>query len=315
MSTNKRTIIKHSITAMLLTGAALAAPTTFAANTGDYAGDSCAACHGAIQSGGGSSGGVSLSVSKSSASNILNKCKANAGGMAAFCGAYTNAQANAVALQLGGKADLATGATATPTTKPATATPTTKPAITATPTTKPATATPTTKPAITATPTTKPAITATPTPKPATSTPVPGPTAGKTVSGSVGSSTSGAAATDVFAVTCGKGTVGLDVAITDNTSPAPLSLLTIQAVKDNAANIITAGAAAVIASSNDDDDDDDDSASSSASQLNKGAGVYTVLVSKQLSDAVGAEVYSANVNCVGSSRRAPSISISKKQDQ
>jgi len=343
MSTNKRTIIKHGISAMLLTGAALAAPTTaFALNSGDYNGDSCVACHGSIKSTGGSTGGsaTALSVSKSSASNILNACQSNKGGMGTFCGAYTNAQANAVASQLGGAANLSTGPTATPTTKPATATPTTKPA-TATPTTKPATATPTTKPATatptpvsaTATPTTKPATatptvkpatatpttkpaTSTPTPRPTTSTPVPGPTTGKTVSGSVGSSASGEAATDVFAVTCGRGTVGLNVGIVDNTSPAPVSLLTIQAVKDNAANLITAGSTTTIASSTDDDGhDDDDHDSGSASQLNKGSGVYTVLVSRQLSDAVGAELYSANVDCVGSGSRKPSISYTLKQNQ
>jgi hypothetical protein len=319
-----RSISKHGISALFLTGAALAMPSSAFAFTGTYSGDSCAGCHGSVSN-------TSVNT-PTTGTKILNAISANKGGMS-FLSGLTQAQADAIAAEInaanGGATPTTKPATATPTTKPATATPTTKPAtatpttkpvITATPTTVPVTATPTTVP-VTATPTTKPVVTATPTPKGTkpTATPVPSATAGKTIISSVGSQTSGSAATDVYAVTCGRGTVGLDVAITDNTSPTPVSLLTIQAVKDGAANIITAGGITTASSHHSSDDsygdDDHNSGSSSPSQLNKGSGVYTVLISKQLSDVLGSELYTATVNCVGSSSRAPSTSYVLKQDQ
>lgn len=199
-----------------------------------------------------------------------------------------------------------------------TATPTAVP--TAVPTAIP-TKVPTTTPTPVVTTTPKPTTTPTITPKPTT----PPFSSGKSISGSVGSEDSNDAATDVYTVTCGRGTLGLNIGIEDDTSPTPNAPLTIQATKGFAATIVTAGVAPKTQNddlSHDSDDDDDDDHDDyddyddylPPSLLDKGPGQYSVLITKHWSETVGAALYTAHLDCVGKYGKKPAINHLLKQD-
>jgi len=336
-SVTKR-ILLPSMSAMLLAGVALSAPTTAWAlfNSGNYTADACNACHGTIKATGGSTGGSGPALTKttSAASNILSFCKGNKGGMATYCGTYTNAQANAVAAQLGGAQDLSvatptTAPTATPTRAP-TATPTTAPtatptrAPTATPTTAP-TATPTTAP--TATPTTAPtatptaAPTATPTTAP-TATPTTAPTATPTTAPTATPTTAPTATPTAVPATPTPTTVPSTPASVELTKPKALgwmekgepasavwvvncdegavaltaSVIDFPPKKSPLVSIqITAGESASPLST---DFKDGDKNFSDVVRLENGVGPYTVTVNRQKTTWKGPELYSAKLGCV-----------------
>lgn len=117
----------------------------------------------------------------------------------------------------------------------------------------------------------------------------------KNVSASVGASDNGNAASVVYKVSCPKKTVKLAVSIND-LEPINDALLTIQALKDFSAVITT-------------DPVDADGNFSPIAYLERGAGAYTVIVSKQLSATLGAELFTAKIECIGKSRV-----VSKEQD-
>jgi hypothetical protein len=107
----------------------------------------------------------------------------------------------------------------------------------------------------------------------------------KTIVGSVGSSSDGDAATNVYKITCPKKTVKLAVSVNDQ-APVSDSVVTIQAFKNFSSSITS-------------DPIDGDDAFSPVANLERGSGLYTVLVSKQLSGTPDAEIFTAKLECVG----------------
>jgi hypothetical protein len=104
------------------------------------------------------------------------------------------------------------------------------------------------------------------------------------ISGAVGKATSGAARTDVYKVTCGKGTKYLSVAVKD-LIPVNPSKVSIQSSKDSASSALRT------------DKSDGDDSYSRTIILDRDSGVYRVKVNKSESSTIGAEAYDAQINC------------------
>jgi hypothetical protein len=123
-----------------------------------------------------------------------------------------------------------------------------------------------------------------------------------TVSGSVGSATSGASATDVYAVTCGAGTSKFYVAVKD-AAPAKAPVVSVQAVKGYLATPLSSDAT------------DGDVNYSPAANVAGSAGVFNLQVNKQLSSVVGAEAYTAEFVCVSAAgaKTTTSAAVIKQQ--
>lgn len=107
----------------------------------------------------------------------------------------------------------------------------------------------------------------------------------KTIVDSIGSSTNGDAATKVYKINCPKKTVKLAVSVNDQ-APVSDSVVSIQALKNYSASITS-------------DPIDGDDVFSPVADLVRGPGLYTVLVSKQLSGTPGSEIFTAKLECVG----------------
>lgn len=103
-------------------------------------------------------------------------------------------------------------------------------------------------------------------------------------SGTVGSATSGAAKTDVYAVTCGTGTAYLNVSVID-LAPVKAPKVSIQATKGTASSPLST------------DSVDGDAKYSPVVKLAKGAGIYTMKINKSVSTVKGAESYTAEFYC------------------
>jgi hypothetical protein len=105
-----------------------------------------------------------------------------------------------------------------------------------------------------------------------------------TQSGTLGNTTSGAAATDVYQLSCPAGTARLYVRIKD-LAPALPSLVSIQAAKDRLSSTLSVDGA------------DGDAFYSSAVTLRRVAGTYLITINKNLSSTKGREIYSAEFHC------------------
>lgn len=146
-----------------------------------------------------------------------------------------------------------------------------------------------------ATPSAKPRPTKRPRP---TRTPRPRPSEDSR-SGTVGVQTAGVAKTDVYQVTCPKGTTALSATVTDLT-PTLAPSVSVQVTKGKAASPLTK------------DPVDGDKKSSAPTTLKKGAGSYLMKVNKAASTAKGAETYSTTSNCVGATS-APVVKLKQNQ--
>lgn len=107
----------------------------------------------------------------------------------------------------------------------------------------------------------------------------------KVISGSVGAIDNGDAASNVYKIACPKKTVKLAISVNDQ-APAADALVTIQALKQYSASIAS-------------DPIDADDTYGPAVELERGAGLYTILVSKQWSATAGPELFSAKLECIG----------------
>jgi hypothetical protein len=105
-----------------------------------------------------------------------------------------------------------------------------------------------------------------------------------TRAGSVGEVSTGNPKTDVYAVTCGKGTSYLSMSVKD-LSPVIAPAVSIQAIKGRKSSALVS------------DPVDGDDNYSPSTKLAKGAGVYMMKVNKTESLEAGAEAYVAKVNC------------------
>lgn len=122
------------------------------------------------------------------------------------------------------------------------------------------------------------------------------------ISSTVGLATSGAARSDVYAVTCGAGSAFLDVSIKDN-APAKTSLVTIQSVRNALVSPLSI------------DTVDGDALYSPTARLIGGAGVYWMIINKSLSSVVGLESYTAKLSCRNSVGTQTATSLVIKQNQ
>ena len=105
-----------------------------------------------------------------------------------------------------------------------------------------------------------------------------------TRAGSVGEVSTGNPKTDVYAITCGKGTAYLSMSVKD-LSPVIAPAVSIQAIKSRKSSALVS------------DPVDGDDNYSPSTKLAKGAGVYMMKVNKTESLEAGAEAYVAKVNC------------------
>lgn len=122
------------------------------------------------------------------------------------------------------------------------------------------------------------------------------------ISSTVGLATSGAARSDVYAVTCGTGSAFLDVEIKDN-APAKAALVTIQSVKNALVSPLSI------------DTVDGDALYSPTARLSGGVGVYWMIINKSLSSVVGLESYTAKLSCRNSVGTQTATSLVIKQNQ
>lgn len=102
--------------------------------------------------------------------------------------------------------------------------------------------------------------------------------------GTLGSTTSGRAATDVYQLSCPAGTAKLYLHIKDIGLNLP-ALVSIQATKNSKASTLSV------------DGGDGDAFYSSAVTLTRGAGTYLIAINKNLSSTNGVETYSAEFHC------------------
>ncbi len=123
-----------------------------------------------------------------------------------------------------------------------------------------------------------------------------------TVSGTLGLTTSGAAKSDVYAVTCGQGTAYLSVSVRDD-APLKPALVTIQAVKNAAVSGLSI------------DVTDGDTVYSSTEKLNGGAGVYWMVINKSASSTAGVEGYKAKFSCRNTAGAQTATTWVSKQNQ
>ncbi len=107
----------------------------------------------------------------------------------------------------------------------------------------------------------------------------------KIITASIGSAISGSAATNVYKVNCPKKTVKLAVSVNDQ-APINDGIVTIQAIKNFSTSIAS-------------DPIDGDDVYGPTAEIERGPGLYTILVSKQFSATPGAEVFSAKLECLG----------------
>lgn len=107
----------------------------------------------------------------------------------------------------------------------------------------------------------------------------------KIINGSIGSTSSSSATTNVYKITCPQKTVKLAVSLNDQ-APVTDGIVTIQAVKNFSSSITS-------------DPVDGDNVYSPVADLERGPGLYTILVSKLFSTTPGADVFSAKLDCVG----------------
>lgn len=113
----------------------------------------------------------------------------------------------------------------------------------------------------------------------------------KLINGSIGSTTSNSDATSAYKIACPKKTVKLAVSINDQTL-APDGIVTIQAVKKFSSSITS-------------DPVGGDDVYGPVAELKRGPGVYTILVSKLFSTTPGADVFSAQLECIGKPKPIP----------
>ena len=123
-----------------------------------------------------------------------------------------------------------------------------------------------------------------------------------THSGSVGKTTSGAAKTDSYEVTCAKGTKSLDVSVMD-LYPRKAPSISIQAFKGKRSSPLSI------------DKVDDDARYSNTETLHAGAGTYTINVNKSSSKVKGPEAYTAKFNCQSTKGSSTSSKLKKLKDQ
>ena len=123
-----------------------------------------------------------------------------------------------------------------------------------------------------------------------------------THSGSVGKTTSGAAKTDSYQVTCAKGTKSLDVSVMD-LYPRKAPSISIQAFKGKRSSPLSI------------DKVDDDARYSNTETLHAGAGTYTINVNKSSSKVKGPEAYTAKFNCQSTKGSSTSSKLKKLKDQ
>lgn len=121
-------------------------------------------------------------------------------------------------------------------------------------------------------------------------------------SGTVGLAASGIARTDVYAVTCGTGTLYLDLAVID-WAPVKSPLISIQASKGKVSSPLST------------DTKDGDTKYSPAVKFASGAGVYTMKVNKSASTEKGAEAYAAQFSCRNSAGAPTSTQWEITQNQ
>jgi hypothetical protein len=117
-------------------------------------------------------------------------------------------------------------------------------------------------------------------------------------SGSVGSTKSGRARTDVYQVTCAAGATALTASVID-LAPVKAPTISIQLAKGTATSPLSK------------DPVDGNTAYSAPTTLAKGAGIYSMKINKSASTVKGAESYTAKYSCVGST----SSKIVLKQNQ
>jgi hypothetical protein len=123
-----------------------------------------------------------------------------------------------------------------------------------------------------------------------------------TVSGVLGSRTKGAAASDVYRVTCGPGSDNLTASVTDN-KPINPSKVAIKLVKGSLASVLSMDAV------------DGDAIPSPVVKLTGKNGNYLLTISKTLSTTLGQELYTANFLCrsVAGGKTATGSTMTKNQ--
>ena len=124
----------------------------------------------------------------------------------------------------------------------------------------------------------------------------------KTVSGAVGSSTSGAAKTDIYAVSCAAGSSSLAVSVSDM-PPVKAPIVSIQATKGFSTSALSQ------------DNKDGDGIFSPEVKLAGGSGVYNMRVNKGASTVTGAETYTAKFACRNSAGVQTGTTWTIKQNQ
>lgn len=126
--------------------------------------------------------------------------------------------------------------------------------------------------------------------------------------GSLGKATTAAAATDVYAVNCfddgeGAGVPSKLFIRVQDRAPKLASLVSVQIVKSGLASVPSIDAV------------DGDAAYSPSIMLTGGAGIYTVIVNRQLSAAKGIEYYSLEYHCETAKGTHAGTEISMSQNQ
>jgi hypothetical protein len=123
-----------------------------------------------------------------------------------------------------------------------------------------------------------------------------------TVSGALGSNTKGAAASDIYRVTCGPGTDNLVASVTDN-KPLNPSKLSVKLEKGSLASALSMDAA------------DGDAVSSPEVNLAGKNGNYLMTINKTRSNTKGQELYTVNFLCrnVAGGKTATGSKMTKNQ--
>jgi hypothetical protein len=132
------------------------------------------------------------------------------------------------------------------------------------------------------------------------------------------------AATDLYVVTCGRSSVGLEFSVSPSTDDNYSSLMA-QAIKGHSTSIYTTELQQYTDDDEDEDEDEDDDRRSYKRKsaqthikppviLEKGSGSYLLLVSKGSSSEKGKEFYYSNVLCYNKNKIPTSTKVVIKQD-
>ena len=122
------------------------------------------------------------------------------------------------------------------------------------------------------------------------------------LSGSVGKAKSGAAKTDIYEVTCAKGTEALAASVRD-LDPAKASVISIQSHKRKASSALST------------DSIDGDPLYSPSETLAAGPGKYKINVNKSRTNEKGAEAYTAKVSCKNANGSSPASKVKIVKNQ